>query len=138
VVDEIRRAGGKAVANYDSVEFGDRIIDTAIRAFGRIDILINNAGILRDVSFKNMTDSDWDLVVKVHVFGAYKVLGFQSMGTRASAHKYSALELHGLISGNKSMVASSILRPLRVYLAISVRPTTLVGLRNTQTHKTPC
>jgi multifunctional beta-oxidation protein len=72
VVDEIKKAGGKAVANYDSVENGDKIIDTAIKAFGRIDILINNAGILRDVSFKNMKDEDWDLVFKVHVKGAYK------------------------------------------------------------------
>ena len=73
VVEEIRAAGGKAAANYDSVENGERIIDTAIREFGRIDILINNAGILRDVSFKNMTDADWDLIMKVHVKGPYKV-----------------------------------------------------------------
>lgn len=72
VVDEIRAAGGKAVANYDSVEQGDLIIKTAIQEFGRIDILLNNAGILRDVSFKNMTDADWDLIMKVHVKGAYK------------------------------------------------------------------
>jgi multifunctional beta-oxidation protein len=73
VVNEIRAAGGKAVANYDSVEFGEKIIETAIREFGRIDVLINNAGILRDVSFRNMTDEDWDLVIKVHVTGPYKV-----------------------------------------------------------------
>ncbi|KAL8871386.1 MAG: hypothetical protein Q9174_002771, partial [Haloplaca sp. 1 TL-2023] len=72
VVDEIRAAGGKAVANYDSVENGDRIIDTAIQTFGRIDVLLNNAGILRDVAFKNMSDQDWDLIIKVHVRGAYK------------------------------------------------------------------
>ncbi|KAK3319284.1 hypothetical protein B0H66DRAFT_603833 [Apodospora peruviana] len=72
VVNEIKAAGGKAVANYDSVEDGDKIIDTAIKAFGRIDILINNAGILRDVSFKNMKDQDWDLIFKVHVKGSYK------------------------------------------------------------------
>ena len=60
------------MANYDSVEHGERIIDTAIKAFGRIDILINNAGILRDVSFKNMKDQDWDLIYTVHVKGAYK------------------------------------------------------------------
>ncbi|RMZ76692.1 hypothetical protein DV738_g4854, partial [Chaetothyriales sp. CBS 135597] len=72
VVDEIRKAGGKAVANYDSVEYGDKIIQTAIDAFGRVDILLNNAGILRDISFKNMKDSDWDLIQKVHVYGAYK------------------------------------------------------------------
>lgn len=72
VVEEIKAAGGKAVANYDSVEDGDKIIDTAIKAFGRIDVLINNAGILRDISFKNMKDEDWDLIMKVHVRGAYK------------------------------------------------------------------
>lgn len=72
VVDEIKNAGGKAVANYDSVEDGDKIIDTAIKSFGRIDVLINNAGILRDVSFKNIKDQDWDLIFKVHVKGAYK------------------------------------------------------------------
>ena len=72
VVKEITSAGGKAVANYDSVENGDKIIETAIQAFGRIDVLINNAGILRDISFKNMKDQDWDLIMKVHVEGAYK------------------------------------------------------------------
>ncbi|KAI1913439.1 bifunctional hydroxyacyl-CoA dehydrogenase/enoyl-CoA hydratase fox2 [Ophidiomyces ophidiicola] len=72
VVDEIKAKGGKAAANYDSVEHGDRIIDTAIKNFGRIDILINNAGILRDVSFKNMKDQDWDLINTVHTYGSYK------------------------------------------------------------------
>lgn len=72
VVEEIKAAGGKAVGNYDSVENGTAVIDTAIKAFGRIDILINNAGILRDISFKNMKDQDWDLIQKVHVRGAYK------------------------------------------------------------------
>ncbi|KAK9451450.1 uncharacterized protein V1518DRAFT_408594 [Limtongia smithiae] len=72
VVDEIVNAGGKAVANYDSVEFGDKIIETAVKAFGSVHILINNAGILRDVSFKNMKDQDWDLIQTVHVTGAYK------------------------------------------------------------------
>ena len=72
MVDEIKNAGGKAVANYESVENGDAIIKTAIDNYGRIDVLINNAGILRDISFKNMKDEDWDLIMKVHVIGAYK------------------------------------------------------------------
>lgn len=72
VVEEIKRAGGEAVANYDSVEFGDKIIKTAVDAFGRIDILINNAGILRDVAFAKMTQKDWDLIYTVHMLGAYK------------------------------------------------------------------
>ena len=73
VVTEIKEKGGEAVANYDSVTDGDKIIKTAIDAFGRIDIVINNAGILRDVSFKKMSQQDWDLVYQVHVLGAMKV-----------------------------------------------------------------
>ncbi|CAO3689822.1 unnamed protein product [Rhizopus stolonifer] len=74
VVDEIRKAGGQAVANYDSVEDGDKVVETALKAFGRVDILVNNAGILRDKSFARMTDADWDLVHKVHLRGTYKVI----------------------------------------------------------------
>ncbi|CAJ0956279.1 unnamed protein product, partial [Mesorhabditis belari] len=73
VVQEIKAAGGQAVANYDSVEFGEKIVKTAIDAFGRIDIVINNAGILRDVSLLKMKDVDWDLIFQVHVKGAFSV-----------------------------------------------------------------
>lgn len=73
VVDEIRRAGGKAVANYDSVVDGDKIVKTAIDSFGRIDIVVNNAGILRDVSYHKMTEKDWDLIYQVHTLGAHRV-----------------------------------------------------------------
>jgi len=73
VVEEIIQAGGEAVANYDSVEDGAAIIRTALDNFDRVDVLVNNAGILRDASFVKMTDEDWDLIYRVHVLGAYKV-----------------------------------------------------------------
>lgn len=73
VVEEIRAKGGIAVANYDSVEFGEKIIDTAIKSFGRIDVVINNAGILRDISFQKMSELDWDLIMKVHMKGSFSV-----------------------------------------------------------------
>ncbi|XP_076814204.1 peroxisomal multifunctional enzyme type 2-like [Clavelina lepadiformis] len=73
VVEEIRNLGGKAVANYDSVEFGEKVVKTALENFGRIDILINNAGILRDRTFKRMSEEEWDLIQKVHLKGAFSV-----------------------------------------------------------------
>lgn len=73
VVEEIRSCGGKAVADYNSVEEGEKVIQTALDAFGRIDVLINNAGILRDRSFGRTSDHDWDLVHRVHLRGAFKV-----------------------------------------------------------------
>lgn len=76
VVQEIKDAGGEAVANYDGVdkyEGGEAIVKTALDAFGKVDILINNAGILRDRAFHNMTEEDWDLVVAVHMKGAFNV-----------------------------------------------------------------
>ena len=76
VVDEIRAAGGEAVANHDSVstpEGGEGIIQTAIDAYGRVDIVINNAGILRDKTFHNMTPDLVDPVFDVHLKGAFNV-----------------------------------------------------------------
>eukprot|EP00931_Biecheleriopsis_adriatica_P064693 TRINITY_DN39425_c0_g1_i1.p1 TRINITY_DN39425_c0_g1~~TRINITY_DN39425_c0_g1_i1.p1 ORF type:complete len:317 (+),score=81.90 TRINITY_DN39425_c0_g1_i1:61-1011(+) len=73
VVAEITQAGGEAVASYDSVVDGEKIVQLAIDKYGRVDILINNAGILRDASFRKMSDKDWDLVYQVHLKGMYKV-----------------------------------------------------------------
>ena len=74
VAAEIRKGGGVAVANYDSVataEGAERIVKAAIDNFDKMDILVNNAGILRTVMIFNMTDEDWDEVVKVHLYGHF-------------------------------------------------------------------
>ena len=74
VVEEIKALGSDAAANYDSVgtvEGGQNIFNTAIEAFGRADILINNAGVLRDKTLYNMEESDWDVIMEVHLKGHY-------------------------------------------------------------------
>jgi NAD(P)-dependent dehydrogenase (short-subunit alcohol dehydrogenase family) len=76
VVEAIKAEGGRAVANGDDVstmQGGENILKAALDNFGQIDILINNAGILRDKTFANTSEGDWDLVVKVHLKGTYCV-----------------------------------------------------------------
>ena len=74
VAAEIRAAGGRAVANSDSVadwQGAQRLIQTAIDEFGRLDVLVNNAGILRDRMLVNMSELDWDAVMNVHLKGTF-------------------------------------------------------------------
>lgn len=76
VVAEIVAAGGVAVANHDGVdtpEGGERIVQTALDSYGRVDIVINNAGILRDVTFHKMEVAAWEAVLRVHLFGSMNV-----------------------------------------------------------------
>ncbi|QDX82804.1 serine/threonine protein kinase [Denitratisoma sp. DHT3] len=73
VVAEIRAAGGVACASLDSVLEGERIVEAALDAFGRIDGVINNAGFIRDRAFHNLSDAEWQAVVDVHLQGAYRV-----------------------------------------------------------------
>jgi len=84
VVKAIREAGGEAVGSYDSVASmagGQRIVQTALDAFGRVDIVVNNAGILRDRMIFNMTEEEWDAVIAVHLKGSFAV-------TRAAAPRF--------------------------------------------------
>ena len=76
VVKEISEAGGTAVANYDSVatvDGGEAIIQTALDNFGQVDIVVNNAGILRDKSFAKLTNAELEIVLDVHLKGAFYV-----------------------------------------------------------------
>ena len=81
VVSEIKKAGGEAVASYDSVASmagGQSIIKACVSAFGRVDIVVNNAGILRDRMIFNMSEEEWDAVINTHLKGTFAV-------TRAAA-----------------------------------------------------
>lgn len=76
VVDEIKALGGQAVANYGSVADAEQartMVEQAIEAFGQIDIVVNNAGILRDKTLLNQTEEMWDVVVDVHMKGTFLV-----------------------------------------------------------------
>jgi NAD(P)-dependent dehydrogenase (short-subunit alcohol dehydrogenase family) len=84
VVEEIRAAGGQAAASFDSVatmDGGRRIVETALDAFGRVDIVVNNAGIVRDRMIFNMTEEEWDSVIAVHLKGSFSL-------TRAAAPRF--------------------------------------------------
>lgn len=77
VVAEINDANGRAVANYDNVADHDgaaHIVETALAEFGKVDGVVSNAGILRDVTFHKITFEDWDAVLKVHLYGGYNVI----------------------------------------------------------------
>src|SRR3954466_5910880 len=74
VAEEIKAAGGEAVANADDIsdwEGAQRLVNSAIEAFGDLDILVNNAGILRDRVLVNMTEEEWDAVIAVHLKGHF-------------------------------------------------------------------
>ena len=76
VVDEITAQGGQAVANYDSVstpDGGERIVRTAVDTYGKVDVVVNNAGILRDKSFTKLEWADLDALIDVHLKGAFYV-----------------------------------------------------------------
>jgi NAD(P)-dependent dehydrogenase (short-subunit alcohol dehydrogenase family) len=86
VVDEIVAGGGQAVASTEDIsdrEGAQRIVSLAVQTYGRIDSVVNNAGILRDRMFFNLEDAEWDAVIKVHLYGYYNV-------SRAAAPHFKA------------------------------------------------
>jgi NAD(P)-dependent dehydrogenase (short-subunit alcohol dehydrogenase family) len=100
VVEEIRAAGGEAVASYDTVatvEGGENIVKTALDAWGKVDILINNAGILRDKTFVKMEEENWDAVMDVHLKGAYCVT--RPAFTNMKANGYGRIVMTGSVAG---------------------------------------
>jgi NAD(P)-dependent dehydrogenase (short-subunit alcohol dehydrogenase family) len=98
VVDEIKALGGQAVASLDSVATWDSahaIVDTAVKHFGRIDGVVNNAGIVRDGIFHKMAEADWDAVISVHLKGAFNM-------SRAAAEHFKTQQSGFLIHMSSS------------------------------------
>lgn len=103
VAAAIRAAGGEAVANFDSVAAWDsaqRVVGAAVDTFGRIDCVVNNAGILRDVMFHKMPPEDWDLVIQVMLNGAFymsraAISHFRAQESGSFVHMISASGLAG-------------------------------------------
>lgn len=129
VVQEIKAAGGSAVANTDSVTDPDaarRIVETAIEAFGRIDCIVNNAGILRDTFFHKMTDADWDSVLKVHLYGTFNVSRaaapyFKEQGSGSMVHMTSTSGLIGNLAQSNYSAAKLGITALSKSIALDMQ-----------------
>jgi NAD(P)-dependent dehydrogenase (short-subunit alcohol dehydrogenase family) len=129
VVDEIRAAGGTAVANTDSVAKAAgaaRIVGTALDAFGRIDAVVNNAGILRDRFFHKMSAEEWDAVLQVHLYGSFHVSRaaaphFKDQGSGAYVHMTSTSGLIGNLGQANYSAAKLGIAGLSKSIALDMR-----------------
>ena len=129
VVDEIRAAGGTAVANTDSVSqaaSAARIVATALDAFGRIDAVVNNAGILRDRFFHKMSVEEWDAVLQVHLYGSFHVSRaaaphFKDQGSGAYVHMTSTSGLIGNLGQANYSAAKLGIAGLSKSIALDMR-----------------
>ena len=88
-VELIQKFGGTAVANYDSAEFGEKIIKAAVDAFGRVDVVINNAGVLRDNSMVKISEEDWDTIMRFHLKTTFSVT--RAAWTRMRKQKFGRI-----------------------------------------------
>ena len=129
VVDDIRAAGGQATANTDSVSevlSAGRIVQTAMDVYGRIDAVVNNAGILRDRFFHKMSVDEWDAVIKVHLYGAYYVSRaagnhFKEQASGAFVHMTSTSGLIGNYGQANYMAAKLGIAALSKSIALDMQ-----------------
>lgn len=129
VVDLIRASGGTAELNTGSVAEGDTaraMVAQAIEAFGQLDIVVNNAGILRDIIFHKMTDEDWDAVIKVHLYGSFNISRaaaphFRERSTGSFVHMTSTSGLIGGTGQANYMAAKLGIVGLSKSIAIDMR-----------------
>ena len=128
VVEEIKQAGGEALANTDSVSesaAANRIVTSALDHFGRIDGVVNNAGILRDRFFHKMSDEEWDAVIRVHLYGSYYVSRaaanhFKEQGSGAFVHMTSTSGLIGNLGQSNYSAAKMGLVALSKSIALDM------------------
>lgn len=129
VVAEIMAFGGEAIANRDSVSesaSAQRIIESAVDTFGRIDCVVNNAGILRDRIFHKMSTEDWDAVLKVHLYGAYytskaAALHFREQNAGSLVHMTSTSGLIGNMGQSNYAAAKLGIAALSKSIALDMR-----------------
>jgi NAD(P)-dependent dehydrogenase (short-subunit alcohol dehydrogenase family) len=111
VVDQIRSAGGEAVVNGDDVadwEGAQRLVRTAIEAFGRLDTVVNNAGFVRDRMFVNATEDEWDAVVRVHLKGHFAVARWAASYWRDEAKAGRAVDARIVNTSSGAGILGSI------------------------------
>jgi NAD(P)-dependent dehydrogenase (short-subunit alcohol dehydrogenase family) len=129
VAGEIRAAGGAAVANADSVSSwasANRIVQAALDAFGRVDCVVNNAGILRDRLFHKMTVEDWEAVIQVHLMGSFYVsraaaTHFREQESGACVHMTSTSGLIGNVGQANYAAAKLGIAALSKSIALDMR-----------------
>lgn len=129
VVREIEEFGGAAIASLKSVSeeaSARNIVQTALDAFGRIDVVVNNAGILRDGFFHKMSAEDWDAVIKVHLYGAYHVSRaaaehFKAQGSGSFIHMTSTSGLIGNLAQANYSAAKLAIAALSKSIALDMQ-----------------